>query len=276
MLTSRPMPASLSAAAVTGWIGGALAWAITSGWTDTTWLLSSYARLDQYVALTIGACTGACILAMRARHRREPIWPAVGAGVLLGGVAALLGATVGLWVPARDTPAGFVFARMTTWALMAALASTALSTFTRVRRIPSLAMSAVLGALGGAIAGALFSLPGPSDVWLPTAMTWCGTAIGFAAVGPAMWRAPAVIQILPPRHGRASLWSLHECAIEDGWSMQVVDAQLGCVDGVLFVYPPPAGAVLDGYPLYRAVPLVRDATIVVGRVRARATLRHRS
>lgn len=259
-----------------GWIGGALAWGITSGWTDASSLLSSYARADQYFALTLGACIGACVLLGRARHRREPFWPALVSGMLLGGTAALVGTTLALWVRAPDIPTGFVLVRMMTWAVMAALCAGALSTFTRVRHMASIAISTLLGALGGALAGAVLSLPGPSDVWLPVAMTWCGAAIGFAAVGPALWRAPVVVQVLPPRHGRLSLWSLHECAIENGWSMPVVDAHMGSVDGVVYVYPPPAGAVLDGYPLYRAVPLVRDAIIAVGRVRIRVTLGRRA
>ena len=276
MSGSRPLPASLSAAAVTGWIGGVLAWAITSGWTDATSMLSTYARVDQYFALTLGACTGACVLAGRARHRREQIWPAVAAGVLLGGTAALAGATIALWMRATDTSAGFLLARIGTWALMAALCAAMLSTFSRARRVSTIVISALLGALGGAMAGALLSLPGPSDVWLPVAMTWCGAAIGFAAVGPAMWRAPLVVQVLPPRHGRLSLWSLHERAIDNDWSMAVADAQLASVNGIAYVYPPPAGAMLDGYPLYRAVPLVRDAIVAVGRVRVRVTLGRRA
>jgi hypothetical protein len=58
--------------------------------------------------------------------------------------------------------------------------------------------------------------------------------------------------------------------------MPVLDAHVASVNGSVYVYPPPAGAILDGYPLYRAVPLARDAIIAVGRVRIRATLRHRA
>jgi hypothetical protein len=38
------------------------------------------------------------------------------------------------------------------------------------------------------------------------------------------------------------------------------------------VYPPPAGAVLDGYPLYRALPVSRSVVLAVGRSRCRVTL----
>ena len=276
MRMMRAFPASLSAAAITGWVGGAAAWAITSGWRDSSALLSSYDRIDQYVALTMGACIGACVLVGRARHRREPLLPAFGAGLLLGGVAALMGATYGLLWRSSESSLGFVFQRIATWTLLAAFAATALSMYSRHWHLRSSGESLVLGALGGAIAGLIFSLPGPADVWLPLAMTWCGGAIGLAAVGPAMWRAPVVVQLQPPRGRRHSLWSLHECAIENGWSMEWVEAQVGCVNDMVYVYPPPAGAVLDGYPLYRVLPLTRTAMLAVGRTRLRVTLRRSS
>lgn len=267
---------SLSAAAVTGWIGGALAWAVTSGWTDMSPLLSSYDRIDQLVALTIGACTGACVLTVRARHRREPLLPALGAALLLGGVAALVGATTGLALRGSESSTGFVIERMATWGLLAACAAAALSCYSRTRTLLSSAESFVLGALGGAIAGAMFSLPGPAELWLPLAMAWCGSTIGFAAVGPALWRAPVVVHVLPPRGGRQSMWSLHECAIDNGWSRGLAESQVGCVDDRVYVYPPPAGAVLNGYPLYRAIPLTRDAILAVGRHRYRLIVRRPS
>lgn len=58
--------------------------------------------------------------------------------------------------------------------------------------------------------------------------------------------------------------------------MALAEARIACVDGVVYVYPPPAGAILDGYPLYRAVPLTRDAMLAVGRARFRVTLGQRS
>ncbi|MBL0173362.1 MAG: hypothetical protein IPP90_22270 [Gemmatimonadaceae bacterium] len=276
MSVSRALSPSLSAAVVTGWIGGAVAWAIASGWTDSTTWLSSYDRIDQLVALTIGACSGAGVLTMRARHRREPLMPALVAGALMGGVGALVAASLGLALRGSMSPRGFVLERMATWSLMAACAAAALSCYSRTRHLASTAESFALGALGGAVAGATLSLPGPTELWWPVAMTWCGAAIGFAAVGPALWRAPIVVQVLPPRDERPSMWSLHECAIEEGWSRGLAESQVGCVDGAVYVYPPPAGAVLNGYPLYRAIPVTRDAILAVGRHRYRLTLRRRA
>lgn len=234
--------------------------------------LPTYGRLDQLVALLLGASCGACILAGRARHRRDPVLPAAGAGILLGGVAGLAGTSVGLRLHAGVTPVGFVIERLATWGLMAGLVAAALSTFARTRRLAANSESFLLGVLGGVTAGALFSLPGPSEVWLPIAMTWCGGAMGFAAVGPGIWHAPAVVHVLPVRGARHSLWSLHERAIDEGWSMPLAEAQVACVDGVVYVYPPPAGAILDGVPLYRAMPIVHDAMLAVGRSRFRVTL----
>ncbi len=201
---------------------------------------------------------------------------AAGAGLLLGGVAGLVGASIGLRLRVGDTPTGFVIERLATWGLVAGAIAGALSTYTRTRRVAFSVESSILGLLGGITAGALFSLPGPSEIWLPLALTWCGAAIGFAAVGPAIWHAPAVVHVLPARDARHSLWSLYESTIDDGWSMALAEARIACVDGVVYVYPPPAGAILDGYPLYRAVPLTRDAMLAVGRARFRVTLGQRS
>lgn len=275
MTMSRRVPASVTAAAVAGWIGGALSWMIASGWRDLSSLISSYARLDQLVALLSGAVIGACVLGLRAQHRREPIVPALGAGALLGGVAATLGTTLGLVLRGSDTPVGFVMQRIATWALMSGAAAMALSGFTRTRRWRSSTEALAIGLVGGATAGALFSLPGPSEMWLPFAMTWCGATIGFAAVGPAIWHAPAVVQLLPPRDHRLSLWSLRERALDNDWSMTAAEGHIAAVDDVVYVYPPPSGAILDGYPLYRTVPITRDVLLAVGRMRFRITVGRR-
>lgn len=248
---------------------------IASGWRDLSSLISSYARLDQLVAMLSGAVIGACVLGLRAQHRREPITAALSAGALLGGVAASIGATLGLVVRGSDTPVGFVMQRIATWALMTGAAALALSAFTRARRWRASVEALVIGLVGGASAGALFSLPGPSEMWLPFAMTWCGAMIGFSAVGPGMWHAPAVVQILPPRDHQLSLWSLHERALDNDWSMTAAEGHIAAVDDVVYVYPPPSGAVLDGYPLYRTVPLTRDVLLAVGRMRFRITLGRR-
>ena len=272
MRMTRALLPSLSAAGVSGWIGAAAAWTIASGWSDITPMLSSYDRLDQYVALLLGACSGGSVLVLRARHRREPLLPALGAGLLLGGVASLVGATMGLLLRGVGTT-GFLLQRIATWSLLAACGAAALATYSRTRRTISIATSFGLAAVGGAIAGVIFSLPGPSELWMPLAMTWCGAAMGFAAVGPAMWRAPVVVQLQPPLGQRHSIWSLHERAVDNGWSTPVGEGQIGCVDDTVFVYPPPAGAILDGYPLYRATPLTRAAVIAVGRTRFLVTPR---
>jgi hypothetical protein len=273
---SRPLHPSISAAAVAGWIGGALAWFVTSAWTDLSSVISSYTRLDQFAALVLGAFVGGLVLTVRARHRREPLLPAARAGLLLGGVSALLGATVSLLFDGATSSEVFVVQRVLTWALLSGSAAAALATYTRPRRTPCIVESGILGLIGGATAGAMYSLPGPAEIWLPVAMTWSGGAIGFAAVGPAMWRAMVVVQVLPPRDGRLSLWSLHERAIDRGGSMPVAEGEVGCVDDDVVVSPPPAGAILDGYPLYRALPLTRDAILAIGRSRFRLTVGRRA
>lgn len=273
---TRGLHASISSAIVAGWIGAAFAWLLCSSFTDLSSLMSSYARLDQLVALCLGASTGACVLALRARHRREPVLAAFGAGALLGGVAALLGATIGLVLRLGDSPLAFVLQRVGTWALMSAAMAAALACYTRSPRALAIAESAMIGVIGGVTAGAIFTLPGPAEVWWPIAMTLAGAAVGFAAVGPNMWRAPAVVHVLSSRERRHTFWSLHERTIDDGWSMPVAEGHVACVEGHVYVYPPPAGAILDGYPLYRAMPLAHDVMLAIGRSRFRIALGKRS
>ena len=268
----RRFPQSVTAAAIAGWIGGSVAWGISSGWLDATPYLRTNGRLDQLVALVLGATAGSLVLVARARHRRESLAPALAAGALLGGIPALIGATMCVWLPSADTAGRFVLVRMIAWALTTAFAASGLSRFTRTPTTRITLESLALGALGGAIGGALYSLPGPSELWSPLAMAWSGAAIGVAGVGPLLWRAAVTVHVLPPRDERRTMWSLHERTVERGASMMLSDAQVACVDDVVYVYPPPGGAVLDGYPLYRAVPLQRDALLAVGRARFRLTL----
>ena len=265
----------MTAAAIAGWIGGAVAWSISSGWADATPYLRTNGRLDQLVALLLGATAGALVLVARARHRRDSLAPALGAGVLLGGIPALVGATLGVWLLSADTAGRFVLIRMIAWALSTSFAAMGLSRFTRTPTTRITLESLALGALGGAIGGAMYSLPGPAELWLPVAMAWTGATIGVAGVGPLLWRAAVTVHVLPPRDERRTMWSLHERTVERGAFMVVSDAQVACVDDTVYVYPPPGGAVLDGYPLYRAVPLQRDALLAVGRARFRLTLGRR-
>ena len=58
--------------------------------------------------------------------------------------------------------------------------------------------------------------------------------------------------------------------------MKWAEARVGCVNDTVYVYPPPAGAILDGYPLYRALPLTRTGMLAVGLTRLRVTLRRSS
>lgn len=272
-VSKRKLPASASAALVTGWIGGAIAWGVASGWTDLSPRVGSYARLDQFTALLLGVCVGALVLALRARHRREPILPALIAGVLIGGCAALVGCTLGLLIPENETPRAFTIARIVTWAFMAGSVAVGLAQYSRVHSAKTSLQSLLIGLGGGAVAAALYSMPGPAELWWPVACTVCGAVIGFGAVGPALWCAPAVVHVMPQRAERHSFWSLHERAVDDGWSMEIGDANVGCVNAHVSVYPSPAGAVLNGYPLYRAVELTDDADLRVSRARCRISLK---
>ncbi|MEP6831805.1 MAG: hypothetical protein ABJB74_00365 [Gemmatimonas sp.] len=271
-LHARTLPATVSGALVAGWVGGAVAWAIANRWSDLSPQVASYARADQLMSLTLSACVGALVLVARARFRREALVPAMCAGMLLGGVGALVGCTLALFLPDGSTGQMFAVVRMLTWSLMAGFASVALAQYTRLHRIGVSIEVLLIGLCGGAVAGAMYSLPGPGELWWPAACTVCGAAIGLASVGPAMWRAPAVALILPPHEQHHTFWSLHERAIERGCAMRVASATISCDGPNVVVYPPATGAVLDGQPLYRPVQLTQNAELVAGRIRCRVTV----
>jgi len=271
-LHARSLPATAFGGLVAGALGGALAWAIASGWADLSPYIASYARLDQVMSLTLAASVGALVLTARARFRREALLPAMGAGLLLGGVGALVGCTLALFLPVGGTSRMFALMRILTWSLIAGFAAVALAQYARLRRVAVTLEVLSVGLCGGAIAGAMYSLPGPAELWWPAACTVCGAAIGLAAVGPVMWRAPAVALILPAHDQHHSFWSLHERAIEPGEAMHVANATISCDGDAVLVSPPEGGAILDGHPLYRPVHLAQNADVVEGRIRCRVTL----
>jgi hypothetical protein len=256
-------------------MGGALAWVITATWTDASALRSTSARLDILVAMTLGACTGALVLLARARHRRDPLLPALGRGLVLGGVPAMLAAALTVWLGATTSAIGFVAARVLVWACVAALSAGGLAWVAPARARTVFVETLLLGALGGAVGGAMASLPGPTELWLPLAMAWTGAAIGFAGVGPLLWRAPVVVHVLAARNVRRTMWSLHERAVDVGTAMVLAEARLECNEQGAVIHPPPGGAVLDGYPVYRVMPVQRDALLAVGRSRFRLTVEPR-
>ncbi len=268
----RSLPHGATAAAVFGWIGAGIAAAIGSRWTDISPIVSTFARLDQLQMLLTGACVGALVLVGRALHRRESAIAATLAGALLGASGALIGATLAWSLPIGSSPRSFLFTRFAGWAVAAALTSVTLSLWSRSLSFKRIGETAVLGAIGGITAGAVFSMPGPSELWLPIATTIFGATVGFAAVGPGLWRAPLIMQTLPARDTRRGMLSLNERSVDNGWSMQLSEARIGCVDGRVYVYPPPGGVGIDGHSYYRPVELTHDALLTVGRARYRAIL----
>ncbi len=269
---ARTIPRSAIAAAAFGLVGGSLAWMITSAQTDASTIISNGARADLVAACVLGLCTGALVLLGRARHRREGLWNAIATGAIVGGASALVGATLTNWIGQSDSATTFAIARMVACASIAACTSAGLSLIAAARSRTLALESAAIGALGGAVGGAVATLPGPTELWSALAMAWTGATIGFAAVGPSLWRAPVLVQVLPARSERRNMWTLHERTVERGSAMVLAEARITCDDDAVTVHPPPSGAVLDGYPVYRSMPLQRDGMLAVGRARFRLTL----
>jgi hypothetical protein len=244
-VVDHSLPRGVLASIVLGYTGGLVAWLIAGVWTDLGPARSTYLRLDQITILLLGAIAGAAVLGGAALRRRESILMAVPAGGMLGGAGAVIGASLVLLVPGVMSLRGFVLGRIAGWALAAGLASLLLACYGPRLRWPRLGESLGLGLMAGGLSGVVFALPGPSDLWQGIAFCLFGAGVGVAACGPALWRAPAIVELYRgPR--LPGILSLREWAVADDESAVLESATVAARGGRAALYPSPAGAVLDG------------------------------
>lgn len=181
------------AAPMTGVAGALLAWGGASGLRDLGPVVSSYARLDLVVAVLLGALVVAFVLGGSAlRVQRSPL-PAACVGLLMGAMAGAVGGVLGT---ALSTAAGpFLLRRALAWGALGACVAAA-AALRWVRGDPRrLLEAAAVGTLAGAAAGAVFSIPGPGDVWQAMAFSLVGAACGFGACSLAVRRASGVVEL---------------------------------------------------------------------------------
>ncbi len=256
------MPRGVLASLVLGYTGGFIAWIVSGWWTDTNAVVPNYVRLDQLTMLTLGACVGAAVLAGAALRTRGSVLLAAAAGAVLGGVAAAIGAAVSLLLPPAVSLRAFMLVRIAGWALTAGLAAVSIASYTRRPSLRLLGESAGLGLVAGALGGVIFALPGPSDFWQALAFCAVGAAVGVAACGPALWRAPALIEAWRPRV--PGVLTLREWPLHEGESTTLSGASLGCPDGHLALYPPPAGAIVGGRSVTEPTYLAGASDVAIG------------
>jgi hypothetical protein len=258
------LPRGVWSSTAVGMSAAGIAWLFSGAMTALT---SSFSRLDQLTAIIFGAVTGAGILGVRAFRRREPVWFGAVAGTLLGGVGALAGASILAFDHGAIAPRWFVVERVLTWSLTATGAAALLALSISRRRTAWLRESIVLAAIGGATAGAVFTLPGAPDAWQAIACVWFGGTVAFAVSGPELWHAFAVIEIAPPKGRRWNPFLMREWPLHDEASVGLGEALIACRGGSVALYPPAGGLVSNGHAVRQPQRVEENAMVVVGRAR---------
>ena len=219
--------------------------------------------------LLLGALVGGAVLGGIALRTRGPLLLGTVAGVLLGGIGATLGAVIVAMLPGPGSVRGFLLVRFVGWTLSGMLAATCLSWTMRPLAWRRVGESALLGLLAGAVGGALFALPGPSELWQGLAFLAFGAGTGLAVGGPALWGARATIEAAPSRGLVPSVMSLREWPVYEGSAIQLGDGQVACQAGQLALYPPSGGAQLDGRSITQPAFIRGSGRIMVDGVRYR-------
>jgi hypothetical protein len=258
------LPRGIWSSTVIGMSAASVGW-LLSGLLPA--LTTSYTRLDQLTALVLGATIGAALLGAREYRQRRGVLLGLFAGVLLGGVGALVGASVLAFAHNAIAPKWFVAERTASWMFSAGGAAALLSLFVARRQRMWIREAVILAMIGGASSGAILSLPGYSDVWQAVACIWFGAAIGFAVAGPELWHAFAVVEMAPVRGERWNPVLTREWPLHDGLSLELGEARVACQDGLVAIYPPAGGLVANGHSVRQPRFLWDNALVIVGRAR---------
>lgn len=205
------------AGAMAGAAGAIVAWMLAGLWDDLGDVLFSYQMLDLAVATLLGALVGAAVgLSDAARSRRSmPLATLIGAalgaagGALGGFLAVLLSGLISTDASAR----GFVLFRIAAWGAV----GLGVGLFTGLAYVRSDRRRAIDGVIwglsGGLIAGLMYSLPGPADLWNAVAFAVLGTAVGAGLCGPTLQRSHAILEREAARGGPLRLFGIREWAL---------------------------------------------------------------
>ncbi len=247
------VPKGVLATAAWGYAGGFAAWLASGVWTDTGALLSSYARLDLAMMALLGGVVGASVLAGSALRTRGSIALALGAGLILGAAGAVASAAGAVLLAGAVSLRGFVVLRVLGWSVAAALSSVLLSIQVTGLEARRSSESLAIGLLSGAVAGVVFGLPGPSELWQAVACLAWGTGVGIAACGPALWHAEAIVEAAPRRRAPGVV-GLREWAVDARRPVSLGGARVAWQGGRLALHPPATGVSVSGKrvtaPLY--------------------------
>ena len=214
------MPKGAYAAGVSGMTGALLAWLIASTITDLSDALPTYPRLDLAVGGMLGMFAGAFIGGSDALRRRRSVaaGAALGLGLgLLGGIAGgAAGAGIGGVLAPRLTPPAYPLVRIIAWAVLGAAIGLTLGMRWWQDDERRTADGAGYGALAGAVAGLLYSLPGPSEFWQALAFAIVGAGVGAGVCAPFLRRSVAVLELERDGSARVGLTRLREWALASG------------------------------------------------------------
>jgi hypothetical protein len=264
---SRPpeaLPRGILASILLGASGAGCAWLLTGVLPALT---TSNARLDQLSALCFGAATGAAVVAGCDYRRRRGLLAGAVAGALLGGVGGLAGVTPFALATGAVSVRLFLLERVAAWLFAAVGVALATRVWASDLRRKRLGETALIAAVGGAISGVIFTLPGATDAWQGVAALWLGATVGLAVAGPDLWGAIGVLAVMPRKGHRWSPWRLREWPLHDGVSLMLGEAQIACLDGRIVLYPPAGGMQADGRTVRRPRFLAASTQIAVGHQR---------
>ena len=248
----RSLPKGVLASAAWGYAGAFVAWAISGLWTDTGAVLATYARLDQATMLLLGGLVGAAVLAGAALRRRGSVLLGTVAGFGLGAAGAVIAASAALLLPGMVSLRGFIVARVLGWAVAGGLTAVLLSLYGAVPDARRSSESLALGLLSGAVAGVVFALPGPSELWQAAACMVFGAGVALAAEGPGLWHAAAIVEAVGARPALGIL-SLREWAVPAEGAVAIGDTRLAWQGGRLALHPAASGAMVDGRRVNQAM-----------------------
>jgi hypothetical protein len=257
---------------VHGLTAAALAWVLSGLISDRTPLVNNSIRIDQFTMCLLGSFVGAAVLGGRAVSQRLEFPSELLAGLALGGFAALLSATVFAYLPVPSSSRAFVLFRAVAWAFTGGTTAMALATWIQQRDRRAILQSGLRGLAGGAMAGVIFALPGPAELWQAVAMLVVGAVTGFAVITPLFRRAVAVADLGPRRGPVPGILTLRESILYEGNAVSLGAATLACQGGRIALYPPPAGVVFNGRAVVEATILNSGGTLLVADQRFRIQL----
>ncbi|MEO6209314.1 MAG: hypothetical protein ABIQ10_04220 [Gemmatimonadaceae bacterium] len=279
------VPKGAYAAAVSGMSGALLAWLVCSTITDLSDALPTYARLDLAEGGILGVFAGAFIAGSDALRRRASVPLGILFGIalgLVGGVAGgAAGAGLGGVLAPKLTPAIFPVARIVAWVVLGAALGLTLGMRWWQDDERRTVDGAGYGALAGLVAGILYSLPGPSELWQALAFAIVGAGVGAGVCAPSLRRSVAILELERGGSGSIGLTRLREWGLLDGTTVPLerdgsAAASVVCEATRCRIVPSAGGGVrVSGKAIAAPTELVNEDRIAIGDAQYRFRRRRR-